>query len=383
MAIKTVQVKLANTAVTLPAGWNQSTATPTSTQQLFADMIDSTGASTGLSLHITAVFGGKAGSSAWATMDYHGLPMEYWRSAWYATAGGLRISGFVPGQTGNILVSGHRASTGRNSRYRTNGGTAVTYVEAATPAAPVTVPFTADASGYVILSVEVVSVFAYINGFVITYDPDIANTISSITPLVSGQSFTVVFSPTSFAATQLIASDGVITKNVSISATGTPGEFTGIAPFPADGETMLLVGDVSAKGYDGSIETAGTTVAYSISSGHPDNATAVPFTAVTITDTSDPNNIGVVHSLNPPLRVGTQIVRDAARFTTLTTGGLLSTTVDYTGVSRFYFRDPIDTLCRYWDVTTTNGVITPTNPKSLRSKLKSSLKSKLKQPLYD
>lgn len=330
----TVNVKLSNTAVTLPAGWNQSTATPTSTQQLFANMIDSTGANTGLSLHITSVFGGKSGSSAWATMDYHGLPVEYWRSAWYATAGGLQIRGFAPGQTGTLLVSGHRASTGRNSNYRVNGGTVITYVEAATPAAPVTVPFTADTSGYVTLSVEVVSVFAYINGFVIDYTVSTSVDITDIDDVFSGQSATLTVSDSGYSANSLALSDGVVTKNLAL--TGSLGNFTFTGPSIIDGETVLRTGTVSAVATDGTNPTTGTTTTFTVRTDHPDNATLVNFSSVTLTDVSDPNTIGVALSLDPLPAVGWDIIYDAARFA-VTSGGIV--TSDYTGTSRFFLRN--------------------------------------------
>lgn len=362
MTMRYIQVKLLNagqTTTPFATGWNVANVTPTSNQTLFANMIDSTGASTGISAAITSPFSSRSGSSSWTgTGPYHGFHEEFYRSSYISTSGtsaAITHANFAPGQTGTITISGH-ALKNRNTQYKINDGTGYTYTatNSTTPNAPIVIPFTADGSGNVKLSQHILNITAYMNGYVIAYDPDTAATITSIDPVLSGQSGNLTISNTSYAANSLALSDGVVTKNVAL--TGSAGNFTFTGPAVADGQTMLRTGNVSAVATDGTNPTTGTTTTFTVRSGHPDDATLRNFSSVTLTTVSDPDTMGVALSLDPLPAIGWDVIYDASRGWNVTTGGVLTNTDSFTGNSQFYLRDLVGT-CHFLQIETIDGTI--------------------------
>lgn len=353
-----INVNLSNAAANpaLPANWNHSNVNPTTNQQIFADLIDNTGASTGISLHITSPFGGGSSSLSWADGDYHGLPRAYWCSAWYGTSGTLQLQGFNPGQSGTLVIAGHANNT-RDTRFRLNGGTGTVYdgVVGPSPTSPLSLAFTADGSGNLSILCEVISVFGYVNGFSIDYAPTSSVTITDIDDVYSGQSGTLTISDVDYVATSLDLSDGAITKNISL--TGSGGNFTFTGPSVTDGGSLLRTGNVSAVATDGVTPTAGTTTTFTIRSGHPDDASLRDFSSVTLTDVSDPDTIGLAFTLDPLPEIGWDIIYDATRGWLVDSFGILTNSTTFTGTSRFYLRD-LSGICTFLDITTVNG--TPT-----------------------
>ncbi len=357
MATTELWVDLRHNSVTPNTGWNISNTVPNAVKQVFANILDSLNNPSGISLWITNPFTERVSNDAWATTDYHGFPMLYWRSDWYGSSGTtpkLELRGFNPGQTGFLYISGHNLST-RNTRYRINGGAAYTYVNSSTlpPNPPIEIPFTATSGGVVEIALELVLIQMFINGFKVVYDPAVAATITSITPLVSGQPFTVTVSDSAYAATQLIVNDGVTTKTVPV--TGGSGTFTGTAPALTDGVSMLRVGSTSAKLTNGTLETAGVSVNYSVSYFHPDDPTIVPFTAVRLTSVTSPDTLSAAFALSPPWQIGTDVISDTPERGTFAVDGTF--TSSYTGVSYAWYQNPDDRVARLLEVTTDNGEV--------------------------
>lgn len=189
--------------------------------------------------------------------------------------------------------------------------------------------------------------------------------ISTITPVVSGQAFTLTLSDTSYAATSVTFSDALVSKTVAVTSTGTPGQFTGVGPSPSDEQTMLRVGSINVTATNGTTPTTTSAVGYAIASGHPDNATPVDFTTVTYTSIA-PGNIGALFGFDPPLKIGGQCSFDPARGIAYVDG--TQDFYDYTGETRYIYRDPDTGICNFWDVETINGTpVTPGDENGLTS----------------
>jgi hypothetical protein len=164
------------------AGWNTVLGAD-STGQKVADLIDSTGASTGLSLWVTTAFTGQISSLSLATADAHGIPEEALEQYWYAGSGpAFEIRGFVPGQSGTISLLGDGGNASRDSDYIINGGAPVRYdANGGEPFnAPVSIAFTADGSGVIEVSGAPVNTYWYINAGVLNYTAASSATITNL-----------------------------------------------------------------------------------------------------------------------------------------------------------------------------------------------------------
>ncbi|WP_375191809.1 hypothetical protein [Marinobacter sp.] len=172
----------ANTTTTLPAGWNRVLDAAVTGQKI-ADLVDSTGASTGLSLWVTTAFTGNLASGGLATADAHGIPEEALEQYWYSSAASkIEIRGFAAGQTGTISALGDGGNGDRNTDYIVNGGSPVRYdANGGEPfTAPVSIAFTANGSGVVEISGAVVSTFWYLNAAIFDYTVSSGPTITNI-----------------------------------------------------------------------------------------------------------------------------------------------------------------------------------------------------------
>ena len=189
--------------------------------------------------------------------------------------------------------------------------------------------------------------------------------IASIDNLVSGETATVTMTDAGFAATQINLTSGGVTKTAALTATGTPAQFSFTVPQPADLETMLLVGTVAATVTNGTVTTAATNTSYAIKSGHPDDATRVNFTTTTYTSIAT-GNIGDLFGFDPPLKIGGQCSYDPTRGIAYADG--TQDFYDYTGETRYIYRDPDTGVCNFWDVETINGTpVTPSDDNGLTS----------------
>lgn len=200
--------------------------------------------------------------------------------------------------------------------------------------------------------------------------------IVSISQFISGLPFTFTVSDAGYAANSIALSDGSVTKNIAVAPTGNPGQFTGVAPSPIDGQTMLKLGTITAVATNGVAPTVAANTSYGYRAAQPDNPALVDFVAVEFTSI-DPGSFGA--GFSPPLKVGTQFIYDSARWD-VSVSALM--TGNYTGQSIFIDRDPEDYICRFWPVTTQNGVIIEppiSDPKFLQSK---TLQSKFLEPKF-
>ncbi len=349
-------VKLSNAAVALPPNWNQSTVNPTSAQQIFSDMIDNTGAKTGISLHITTPFTGKISGDAYANSDNHGLPMLYWRSGWYGQAAALQARGFTAGQAGEIDLSGH-ANQNRHTRYRINGGAGYVYgaVAGTNPTAPITAPFIADSSGFVTIAMEYMNIQAYLNGLQFRHMPAAPVTITSIENLFSGQIFVLRLSDATFAATHATITDGLVSKVVSLFATSVAGEFMATAPAVVAGEPVLKPGDVAVSVSKGALKSIGKSATYTIKSRHPDNAAQVNFVSLALTDVTSPDTVGVIFNIDPLPVLNDLIFYDPTRFVINERWEIAGLKA---GENQFFIRKAADGMCHSLVVVTDD----PGNP---------------------
>lgn len=88
------------------ANWNEVTGQGTTGQKI-ADLLDDSGASTGLSLWVTTAFTNSFFSSSIATAAAHGIPEIVWDQVWYSDgSAAFEIRGFSAGQTGTIDLAG-------------------------------------------------------------------------------------------------------------------------------------------------------------------------------------------------------------------------------------------------------------------------------------
>lgn len=131
-----------------------------------------TGADTPIRLYVDVAFTGDSVSGVYATMEHHGWPEPVWDNVWQSNvASNVRLTGFSPNQAGTLLVAGYSATAARDTNYQVNGGANHFYdnVAAEPPAAPVTIPFTADSNGEVNLTGSVVSTYWYLTAIEIQY----------------------------------------------------------------------------------------------------------------------------------------------------------------------------------------------------------------------
>lgn len=165
------------------ANWNEVTGQGTTGQKI-ADLLDDSGASTGLSLWVTTAFTNSFFSSSIATAAAHGIPEIVWDQVWYSDgSAAFEIRGFSAGQTGTIDLAGAGGNATRDTNFIVNGGSPVLYDAAGTgtPTAPVSIPFTADGSGVVNVTGAFVSSLWYLNFAVVSYTVETGPTITAAT----------------------------------------------------------------------------------------------------------------------------------------------------------------------------------------------------------
>ncbi|QNK59313.1 hypothetical protein [Paenibacillus sp. PAMC21692] len=352
------QIKIAfkNKSAGLVAGFQNTTGTydPRNIGTVIADLLDVSGIPTGLSLEVAAPLHGTTGSTSYADADAWGYNVGAYRNAWItrsSTANGtLRISGFAAGQEGAMTVCGHTNTAARDTDYFINGGAANRYdATAKPPAEPITFLFSANASGYVDITTAYTSIYAYLNFIDFTFEESSSPSIDSVDQCKTGQTSQIVFTA-EFAAIEASISDSVVIKTYPATTVDTV-SVEAIIPEWIDGETAIKMGAVTLKASDGVSETAGYATILEYWDSHPDNPNIIQFSTVELTSVSA-DSIGVVFGFNPPLKMGTQVVFDAARFTVGSDG---KTTGDYSGLTLFRFRDPDDKKARSFILDTSIG----------------------------
>jgi hypothetical protein len=242
------------------ANWNEVTGQGTTGQKI-ADLLDDSGASTGLSLWVTTAFTNSFFSSSIATAAAHGIPEIVWDQVWYSDgSAAFEIRGFSAGQTGTIDLAGAGGNATRDTNFIVNGGSPVLYDAAGTgtPTAPVSIPFTADGSGVVNVTGAFVSSLWYLNFAVVSYTVETGPTITAADDITAeGQPATFTLSGNENAPTG-ITINGEAGSNITFVSenTGAGTEtYSYEPPLIADDDTADLV--VSVDG-----TTAGATIAY-------------------------------------------------------------------------------------------------------------------------
>lgn len=173
---------------------------------------------------------------------------------------------------------------------------------------------------------------------------DVAS-ISDIDQIKTGQISRVDFD-TAFAATSLSITDGTITKTFSATTVDADSVDGTVTPW-VDEQTAVKIGAVTITATDGVDTTEPFAGDLEFWGDHPDDATVVQFTAITLTSVSI-YSIGY-GAFDPPLKIGTQCVYDAARFDFYDDGEVSG---DYVGETNFWFLDPDDDTARVFTLNT-------------------------------
>lgn len=153
--------------------WNVATGA-TSTGEKVADLVDDTGASTGISLYVDTAYTGQLDYSTIPAGTTFGVPAEVWRGAWYngATPAAFSLRGFSAAQTGTIQVAGSSSIAARDTTFSVSGGDSGLYDssgDTTNPAEQITLDWTADGSGNLVVTSTRVSVFAYVSFAIVTW----------------------------------------------------------------------------------------------------------------------------------------------------------------------------------------------------------------------
>lgn len=348
----------AKTSTNVIAGYNNLGANGTLGQKI-ANCVDSAGASTGISIHVTNAFTGSTGSaSAWATADYHGLVENYWEWAWSSSTNGvgvIELRGFPVGKSVTIGLTGWSLTATRHTDFSVNGVTLSRYTNksALPPNAPVTIVTTADSNGYISITGNLVDSYWYINGLTATYED--LPLINSIDKLESNSLSTAVTSDPTYVANSVdITSDGV-TKTLSASNIGS-GSFTFTPPFWVDGATGLKYGvSNTVVATDGTTSTQSTTKTLTL----PTGLAFVDLTSVSA------NSLDKVASFSPAWKIGTQVVYDSTKGTVYADGtwndlvwdGSFWVSSGFTGTTQVWDRDPDDKIARVANLNVDGGSI--------------------------
>ena len=355
MAARVIRAK---TSTNVIAGYNNLGANGTLGQKI-ANCVDSAGASTGISCHVTGAFTGSTGSAgAWATSDYHGLTENYWEWAWSSSTNGggvIELRGFPVGKSVTIGLSGWSLTATRHTVFIVNGVSTAQYVNksALPPNAPVTISTTADSNGYISITGNLVDSYWYINGLTATYEDQ--PLINSIDKLETGSTTTVTTSDTAFAATSASITSDTVTKTVSASNIGS-GQFTFTPPSWVDGTTALKYSvSNTVTGSDGTTTTQSGTKTLTLQT---------PYASVVLTSVSA-YSVDKIASLSPAYVIGTQVVYNANHGTVYADGTWDSLIFDgeywvdsgYTGETYLAHRDPTDKIARVGLISIEGGAV--------------------------
>jgi hypothetical protein len=143
-----------------------------------ADLIDSTGAASGISYENTIVANAATGVGGAATSSAGGWPIEVLSYHWRTSNGGtseIEFALLTAGDTCSLELAGHQGS-GRDTDFTVNGVTQ-TYVDSgtATPTAPITFAITVPADGKITVSytkaVTGGQYYGHLNGSKLTITP--------------------------------------------------------------------------------------------------------------------------------------------------------------------------------------------------------------------
>ncbi len=359
MGTRLIRVK---TSANVIAGYNDAGSNGTVGVKV-ANCVDSTGVSTGISVHVTGAFTSSGGSSgSWATSDYHGLTESYWEWAWSSSTNGggvIELRGFPVGKSVTIGLTGWSLAATRHTDFRVNGVALSRYTNknVLPPNAPVTIVATADSNGYITITGNFVDSYWYINGLTASYEDQ--PLISSIDKLESGSTTTVTTSDTSFAATSASITSDTVTKTVSASNAGS-GSFTFTPPSWVDGNTALK--------YDVSNTVTGSDGTTTTQSGTKTLTLPPPYAAVVLTSVSA-YSVDKIASLTPAYVIGTQVVYNSAHgkvnldgtWDDLIWDGEYWVSSGYTGETYLAHRDPTDKIARVGVISIDGGVPAPSD----------------------
>lgn len=231
---------------TAPGIWNHSNDGSVGTK--VADLLDETGATTGISWAVGAGASfTELGSSGAFSSDHQGYAEECWETAWYANGDNdpIEFDGFAPNQTGTLKF-GAWTSSGRNTRLNDGqGNTATAIAKSEPPNTVTTLNWQADGTGKLTISPEVVNNFVYVQFFDIEYTAATGLAIDSTdSTMQRGTNFELVCSNPSTAPT---------TANTTLSNgndTLTPTSVTGSDPYTLTFAVGDLTKQVDATGYD-------------------------------------------------------------------------------------------------------------------------------------
>jgi len=244
-----------------PATWNYSNDGSVGTK--VADLLDSTGAATGISWAVGAGASfTELGSSGAFSSDHQGYAEECWETCWYASGDNdpIEFDGFPANQTGTLKF-GAWTSSGRNTRLNDGqGNTATATAKSEPPNTVTTLNWQADGTGKLTISPEVVSNFVYIQFFDIEYTASASLAIDS--------------EPTEVRATESFSIDvsNPATAPTTGNTTGNLNGLTGIAPDSVSGSGPYTITwtlpRTTAKLFDGTgytfdIDIDGETVSTS------------------------------------------------------------------------------------------------------------------------
>lgn len=359
MATRLIRVKTRNGVL---AGYNTlGESSGGTTGQKIANCVDSAGASTGISIHVTSAFTGATGSSsAWATAAYHGLDELYWEWAWNSSTNGggvVELRGFPVGKSVTIGLTGWSLNATRHTDFFVNGVALSRYTNksALPPNAPVTIVATADASGYITISGNKTDSYWYFNGLTASYED--APLINSIDKLESNSLSTAVTSDPTYVANSVDITSDSVTKTLSASNIGS-GSFTFTPPLWVDGATGLKYGvSNTVIATDGTTQSQSTTKTLTV---------AAPLAVVTLTSVSA-SSLDKVASFSPAWKIGTQVIYDSTKGTVYETGewndlvfdGEFWVSSGFTGTTQIWDRDPDDKIARVANLIVDGGIPVP------------------------
>jgi hypothetical protein len=247
----------AATGVANPFLYNQFETALLSVGQLSASLLDSTGAGTGVGLHVDTAFSTEGVSGASADTGVGEFPEAvldgYARTGNGATSV-LRFSGLPSGSSYTLQLTGVTGTAGRDTQY-TVEGVSKDYIlgSAASPTAATSFTGTVDPDGEIIVTVEKAasgSFYGYINGFILEYTAAASGlTIDSTDATMQrNTNFQVVCSNPSTTPT---------TGNTTLTNgndTLTPSSVTGSDPYTLTFPVGDLTKQVDAVGYDWTLE---------------------------------------------------------------------------------------------------------------------------------
>lgn len=358
-----IQISLVGSGTAPSGNWNNVTA-PGTTGQKVADLIDSSGAPTGVSLWLIA--GGTATTQSAATATYHGLPKEYWNNFWISALDAtlsLELRGMPAGASYSIDASGYNLN-GRDSDITVEGSTQE-YSTAGTadaPEAPVTLTGTVPGDGILAISSTKSAVdgqfYGYLNGLVVDY------TASATPTITTADNITDETQPATVTLANNTAAPTVITIN-GTAATGITDQGAGVysytPPLIADDATATLAVTV-----DG--ETLTTTISYAnsypyelVTHGTP-NANSI-FSGTQFA-TNGPVEWGVVTGYDPAIVIVDHAAMDVAE-DELNDVAMHSTEVAAgTATATYKYFVPESGAAGTWqsEITVTDGVTPPVDP---------------------